>query len=169
MRETNPLRLHALRLDTRVGPLTLFSDGTALTFLLFGREASVLDLDLRGLGPDPVLRKAAQQLREFFAGKRHSFEVPLHAEGTPFQRAVWAALHSIPFGETISYGELARRVHRPTASRAVGGAVGKNPISILVPCHRVIGANGALTGYGGGLENKRRLLDFERAAPRPLD
>lgn len=157
-----PTALHALRLDTVVGPLTLCSDGTALTGVYFDRHAGAPALDVRGLTPDPVVRQAAAQLEAFFEGKRRSFDVPLRAGGTPFQRAVWAALLTIPFGETITYAELARRVGRPNASRAVGAANGKNPFSILVPCHRVIGAGGALTGYAGGVENKRRLLDFER-------
>ena len=159
-----PTALHALRLDTPVGPLTLTSDGTALTGVFFDRHAGAPGLDLGGLTPDAVVREAAAQLTGFFEGKRRSFDVPLRTSGTPFQRTVWAALRTIPFGETISYAELARRVGRPKASRAVGAANGKNPFSILVPCNRVIGADGALTGYAGGMDNKRRLLDFERAA-----
>jgi methylated-DNA-[protein]-cysteine S-methyltransferase len=102
-----------------------------------------------------------RQLEEYFAGSRREFDLTLHLEGTPFQRRVWAALREIPYGATLSYGELARRIDKPKASRAVGLANGRNPISILVPCHRVIGTNGSLTGYGGGLDRKRWLLAHE--------
>jgi methylated-DNA-[protein]-cysteine S-methyltransferase len=111
----------------------------------------------------PILRRAAKQLAEYFAGKRTSFELALAPEGTAFQRRVWDALLEIPFGETTSYGAIAQRIGRPAASRAVGAANGRNPIAIIVPCHRVIGANGALTGFGGGLPAKTFLLTHERA------
>ena len=104
---------------------------------------------------------ATSQLREFMAGSRSRFELPLAPIGTPWQRAVWDALLAIPFGETTSYGEIARRLDRPSASRAVGMAVGRNPIGIVVPCHRVVGSNGALTGYAAGVDRKRWLLDLE--------
>src|SRR5437764_13302337 len=103
------------------------------------------------------------QIDEYFAGARVSFDFPLAAEGTPFQKQVWAELVKVPFGETISYSELARRVGCPGAARAVGRANATNPIALIVPCHRVIGANGKLTGYAGGLELKEKLLDFERS------
>jgi methylated-DNA-[protein]-cysteine S-methyltransferase len=110
---------------------------------------------------------ASRQVREFFAGTRSHFDLPLAPIGTPWQRAVWDALLAIPFGETTTYGELAKRLGRPSASRAVGHAVGRNPISLVVPCHRVVGANGALTGYASGIERKRWLLDLEgRVASR---
>jgi methylated-DNA-[protein]-cysteine S-methyltransferase len=120
---------------------------------------------------DPDL-PAAVQLREYFAGTRRSFDVALDAAGTPFQRAVWDALLTVPYGRTTTYGEVAARLGRPTASRAVGAANGQNPIAIIVPCHRVIGASGALTGYAGGLDRKRLLLGLERGgelfgAPAP--
>ena len=108
-----------------------------------------------------MLKRPRAQLQAYFAGELRDFELPLAAEGTPFQQRVWRALCDIPYGETISYGELARRIGQPTASRAVGLANGQNPISIVVPCHRVIGANGSLTGYGGGLARKRWLLAHE--------
>ena len=111
---------------------------------------------------DDRAEKVFVQLAEYFAGERTDFDISMRAAGTPFQREVWRALCDIPYGETISYGELARRVGRPGSSRAVGAANGRNPISIVVPCHRVIGANGTLTGYGGGLERKSWLLDHER-------
>ncbi|HYM67200.1 MAG TPA: methylated-DNA--[protein]-cysteine S-methyltransferase, partial [Patescibacteria group bacterium] len=107
------------------------------------------------------------QLGEYFAGRRTDFDVPLEMEGTPFQLRVWEALREIGYGETISYGELARRIGNPSASRAVGMANGCNPIAVIVPCHRVIGANGTLTGYGGGVERKRLLLDLEARATAP--
>jgi len=107
--------------------------------------------------------KVERQINEFFAGKRPAFDFPLAPEGTAFQRRVWMELLNIPFAETISYGELARRVGNPNASRAVGSANGQNPIAVIVPCHRVIGADGKLTGYGGGLDLKDKLLTWERA------
>jgi methylated-DNA-[protein]-cysteine S-methyltransferase len=108
------------------------------------------------------LRQAVEQLRAYFAGDLRTFDLPLRMEGTPFQLAVWRALQDIPYGETASYGEIARRVGTPQGSRAVGLANGSNPIAIVVPCHRVIGSNGKLTGYGGGLGNKEALLALER-------
>jgi methylated-DNA-[protein]-cysteine S-methyltransferase len=110
---------------------------------------------------DAAFPDVRRQLGEYFAGERTTFELELHLDGTAFQRTVWHALTEIPYGETISYGELARRIGRPDRARAVGTANGQNPIAVIVPCHRVIGANGKLVGYGGGLENKRRLLDLE--------
>jgi methylated-DNA-[protein]-cysteine S-methyltransferase len=113
--------------------------------------------------PDAALFGAAvDQLREYFTGQRTKFDLPMALHGTTFQRRVWAALQDIPYGGTVSYGQLADRIGQPTASRAVGLANGRNPISIVVPCHRVVGATGSLTGYGGGIERKQHLLDFER-------
>ncbi|MEO6771697.1 MAG: methylated-DNA--[protein]-cysteine S-methyltransferase [Kofleriaceae bacterium] len=114
----------------------------------------------------PILARAATQLAEYFAGKRTAFELALAPEGTAFQRRVWDALLEIPFGATTSYGAIAQRIGRPAASRAVGAANGRNPIAIIIPCHRVIGANGAMTGFGGGLPAKLFLLTHERAVPR---
>jgi methylated-DNA-[protein]-cysteine S-methyltransferase len=113
-------------------------------------------------GGEPVLDEAARQLAAWFAGERTAFELPLRPRGTPFQLAVWRALREIPYGETRSYRELAACLGRPAAVRAVGAANGRNPISIVVPCHRVVGADGALTGYAGGVERKRWLLGHER-------
>ena len=104
---------------------------------------------------------ARTQLDEYFAGERHAFDLAIELDGTPFLRSVWEALTTIPYGETRSYGQIARQIGRPDRARAVGSANGRNPISIVVPCHRVIGADGSLTGYGGGLERKRHLLDLE--------
>ena len=115
----------------------------------------------RGALPAP-LREAKRQLGEYFDGNRREFDLPLAPVGTPFQHRVWDALRGIPYAETLSYGELAKRVGNPAASRAVGAANGRNPLAIVVPCHRVIGADGSLTGYGGGLSVKAALLDLER-------
>jgi methylated-DNA-[protein]-cysteine S-methyltransferase len=108
-----------------------------------------------------VVREAVRQLEEYFAGKRDSFDVPLDLHGTPFQQEVWQQLLRIPYGTTVSYGEHARAVGRPKAARAVGAAIGRNPVSIIVPCHRVVGSTGSLTDYAGGLERKRTLLELE--------
>jgi methylated-DNA-[protein]-cysteine S-methyltransferase len=110
---------------------------------------------------DAPFAAAHAQLDEYFAGDRTEFDLPLHPSGTPFQLKVWDALRTIPYGEVRSYGEIAEQIGKPGAARAVGLANGRNPISIIVPCHRVIGASGALTGYGGGLERKQALLDLE--------
>ena len=144
--------------DSPVGPLLLTSDGSALTRLLFDTEPDP------GWSTEPcaLLDGVVAQLEEYFRGERTEFDVPLEPAGTPFQRGVWDALRTIPYAETINYGQLAGRVGNPRASRAVGLANGRNPISIVVPCHRVIGADGSLTGYGGGLDRKRTLLDLER-------
>jgi methylated-DNA-[protein]-cysteine S-methyltransferase len=114
------------------------------------------------------LGEAVRQLRAYFAGELQAFDLPLAPQGTPFQLAVWKHLCEIPYGETISYGELARRIGNPNASRAVGLANGSNPIPIVIPCHRVIGSNGKLTGYGGGLPIKDKLLGLERRQLRLL-
>lgn len=156
---------YATTFDSMVGPLLLTSDGTALTRLLFDAEPD----PAWSAQPDAVLTEAARQLAAYFAGERTEFDLPLAAAGTPFQQATWLALREIRYAETISYGELARRVGNPNASRAVGLANGRNPISIVVPCHRVIGANRALTGYGGGLDRKRALLDLERSVAGSAD
>jgi methylated-DNA-[protein]-cysteine S-methyltransferase len=145
---------------TPVGPLLLTASDDALTGLWFGVKP------VPGARDDshPVLGTAAAQLGEYFAGARRDFDLPLAPAGTPFQLTVWEQLRLIPYGTTTSYGELARRVGNPAASRAVGLANGRNPIAIIVPCHRVIGANGSLTGFGGGMAAKRTLLDLECGA-----
>ena len=120
-------------------------------------------------GDHPLLRATETQLREYFDGTRHAFDLPLAPEGTDFQQRVWYTLTTIPYGQTISYGELASRVGKPSASRAVGAANGRNPLSIVLPCHRVIGANGSLTGFGGGLPVKRFLLELEGALSGQLE
>jgi methylated-DNA-[protein]-cysteine S-methyltransferase len=132
-----------------------------------GRTAASLDPEWRRA--DEPFAEVRRQLAEYFDGERDEFDVPLEMTGTHFQRRVWRALRQIPYGETTTYGELARRVGRPSASRAVGLANGRNPIAVIVPCHRVIGSDGSLTGYGGGLERKRLLLELEvgRGTPTP--
>ena len=153
-------------LDTPLGRLVLRGDGEALTGIdLPGEEAGG---PAGGWSERPeAFREAAAQLREYFAGKRRRFELRLRpagrsgGPGTPFQRGVWEAMAAIPFGETVSYAELARRVGAPAAVRAVGAACGANPLPIVIPCHRVVGSGGRLTGYRGGLEIKRRLLALE--------
>jgi len=115
------------------------------------------------LSADPaVLEPAAAQLDEYLAGRRQSFDLAIDVHGTPFQNEVWTQLMGIPYGSTVTYGQIARRIGRPTASRAVGAAIGANPLPIVIPCHRVIGSKGALVGYGGGLKNKETLLKIER-------
>jgi methylated-DNA-[protein]-cysteine S-methyltransferase len=155
-------RRAAATLTTPIGELLLVSDGEALTAVQFddGRRGSPTPDG----GGDPVLVEASAQLRAYFAGERTAFDLPLRAAGTPFEHGVWDELRRIPYGETTSYGELAARVGEPSAARAVGRANGRNPIPIIVPCHRVIGADGSLTGFGGGLECKRALLDLESGA-----
>jgi methylated-DNA-[protein]-cysteine S-methyltransferase len=144
-------------LPSPLGPLLLTGGDDGLTRVLLE-------------GPDPApgwvrddarFTEAARQLGEYFAGERAAFDLPLHATGTAFEQGVWDELRRIPYGETTSYGELARRLGHPRAARAVGRANGRNPLAIVVPCHRVIGASGALTGYAGGLDRKRALLALE--------
>jgi methylated-DNA-[protein]-cysteine S-methyltransferase len=166
---TQPGRTEYLRVESPIGPLLLTGDGTSLTALHLpesGRtppvDAGWIEADRAGGG---VLAEAARQLGEYFAGERTTFDLPLAAEGTEFQQRVWAALRTIPYGATASYGEIAGRVGSPKASRAVGLANGRNPIAVVVPCHRVVGADGSLTGYGGGLPAKRTLLDLEAGLP----
>jgi methylated-DNA-[protein]-cysteine S-methyltransferase len=144
-------------MESPVGRLLLAADEKGLRQLLFRGKPE------KGWREDPeALAEPVRQLRAYFAGELHDFDVPLAPEGTPFQLRVWRELRNIPYGQTISYGELARRIGSPNGSRAVGLANGANPISIVVPCHRVIGSNGKLTGYGGGLENKELLLALEK-------
>jgi methylated-DNA-[protein]-cysteine S-methyltransferase len=146
---------------TPVGRLVLESDGDVLIGIWLPTSATPRGRR-SGKGDDapPVLKETATQLEEYFAGERTEFDVPMELDGTEFQRAVWLELTRIPYGETISYGELARRVGRPKGPRAVGQANGKNPIPIIVPCHRVLASNG-IGGYGGGLPMKRTLLGIE--------
>ena len=150
---------------TPVGPIVVLATETAVRAVLFG-EADAARVHTGGTAvpndSHPVLVEARRQLEEYFAGDRLDFDLPLDPVGTPFQMQVWQTLRGIPYGSTISYGEQARRLGDPNKARAVGAANGRNPISIVVPCHRVVGSNGSLTGFGGGLGAKAWLLDHER-------
>ena len=150
-----------------VGELKLVASEKGLTAILWECDRETERVKLGTMAKEeghPVLVEAARQIGEYFAGARTAFDVPLDFRGTEFQKSVWAALLTIPFGETRSYAEIARQVGRPTAFRAVGAANGRNPISIVAPCHRVIGTNGTLTGFAGGLEAKALLLGIEGRA-----
>ena len=143
-------------IDSPVGLLTLRAEDGALTAILFGDQRTGLP------GSNQILDQAEAELKEYFAGERKEFTVPVRLMGTDFQKKVWAALAEIPYGGTATYGEIAARIGSPKACRAVGTANHHNPVPIIVPCHRVIGAGGSLTGYGGGLEVKAYLLTLER-------
>lgn len=153
------------KVPSPVGELTLVASERGLAAILWeDDDPKRVKLQPRAEQPEhPVLVEAARQLGEYFAGERTAFDLPLDFHGTDFQKAVWAQLLAIPFGETRSYAEVARAVGRPTAFRAVGAANGRNPISIVAPCHRVIGTNGTLTGFAGGLDGKALLLRLEGA------
>jgi methylated-DNA-[protein]-cysteine S-methyltransferase len=154
-------------LDSPVGTLLATVDGRSLTGLSFGsgrRTAVAAALDPRG--EDDAFGPLREQLSEYFAGERRAFDLPLALRGSAWEVMVWNALLEIPYGETLSYGEIARRISAPDAARAVGLANARNPIAVVVPCHRVIGADGSLTGYGGGLQRKRFLLDLEAGRPQ---
>lgn len=150
--------------DSPAGPLLLGAHDAGVCLIEFheSKHRAARDAGWHE-GDHPLLQQLRVQLREYFAGTRRAFDLPLAPRGTPFQREVWHALATIPYGETISYAQLAARVGRPTAMRAVGAANGRNPLPIVLPCHRVIGANGALTGFGGGLPTKQYLLRLEGA------
>jgi methylated-DNA-[protein]-cysteine S-methyltransferase len=152
--------------DTPVGKLKLVASGKGMVAILWENDEPkrVRLTEMVEDDQQSVLVQAERQLKEYFAGERREFDLPLDMRGTPFQRDVWEALLSIPFGETRSYGELATQIGRASASRAVGAANGRNPLSIVVPCHRVIGSTGRLTGFAGGLDVKERLLGLERGA-----
>jgi methylated-DNA-[protein]-cysteine S-methyltransferase len=149
--------------DSPIGELLLTGDGTALTglYMQAGRRKRI---DRSWERSDSAFANAVAQLGEYFDGRRREFDLPLAPRGAEFQIRAWHALREIPYGETVSYGEQARRIGQPDAARAVGAANGQNPIAVIVPCHRVIGADGKLTGFGGGLERKRLLLDLEADA-----
>jgi methylated-DNA-[protein]-cysteine S-methyltransferase len=139
------------------GPIVLEGDDRFLTRLGFADPVAPE-------GDSAATAAAAIQLEQYFAGERTEFDLDIELDGTPFERRVWDEVSSIPFGETATYAEIARRIGRPSACRAVGRANGRNPVAVIVPCHRVIGSDGSLTGYAGGIEMKRTLLDLERAA-----
>lgn len=141
-------------IDTPIGPLTLYADDAGVCALRFGAQSGRCDASV-------LLDRAQMELEDYFAGRRKVFSVPLSIHGTPFQEKIWAELIKIPYGETISYKELARRVGNERACRAAGMANHVNKLPIFIPCHRVVGANGRLTGYAGGLEIKKKLLEIE--------
>ena len=157
---------YSIKIQTPAGPLLLIEENKALTEISFadkdtrtfqaGRQAETTEQET------PLLAEAKRQLEEYFAGKRREFNIPLSMRGTSFQKKVWEQLLTIPYGETVTYGEIAARIGNPRAGRAVGMANHHNPIAIIVPCHRVIGAYGRLTGYGGGLPIKQSLLELEK-------
>lgn len=148
--------MNAMTIGSPVGPLTITADEEGITSILMDPEPVADE-------PSALVREAADQMQAYFEGRLRRFDLPLAASGTDFQRTVWSALTEIGFGQTASYGQIAARIGSPGASRAVGLANGRNPIAIVVPCHRVIGASGALTGYAAGIERKRILLEHERA------
>jgi methylated-DNA-[protein]-cysteine S-methyltransferase len=151
------------RHDTPLGSVRIAARGGALFGLWFDGQKydAKAGADWREAPDDPSLRAAARQLDDYFAGRRTRFDLALAPGGTPFQQRVWRAIAQVPAGETTSYGEIARRLGCPKAVRAVGAAIGRNPLIVVVPCHRIVGAGGALTGYAGGLERKRALLALE--------
>ncbi|HEX9894089.1 MAG TPA: methylated-DNA--[protein]-cysteine S-methyltransferase [Gemmatimonadales bacterium] len=151
-----------MEIPSPVGPLRLTSEGAGLTGVYLSPDRyAPREFSESARGESPVLIEAARQLDGYFAGQRQAFELPLAPAGTEFQHRVWTGLLRIPYGQTISYLELARRLGDERAVRAVGAANGRNPVSIIIPCHRVVGSNGSLVGYGGGLERKRWLLRHE--------
>jgi methylated-DNA-[protein]-cysteine S-methyltransferase len=163
---TSPQRTHVI-VASPVGPLTIVADGGAIAALYMDAQRHAPQPETSGLPADPgdePFATAARQLDAYFAGQLTEFDLPLALAGTDFQRKVWAGLRAIPYGQTVSYGELARRIGSPAASRAVGLANGRNPVAIVVPCHRVIGSDGSMTGYGGGLDRKRFLLALEQGS-----
>jgi methylated-DNA-[protein]-cysteine S-methyltransferase len=156
------------RTESPLGALLMVSDGRALAGVYFvGQKYQAQPaLDWHEDPELPVLKRAGVQLHEYFGGRRHEFDLPLSPAGTQFQQRVWRALRSIPYGVTRSYGALAQSIGAPRSVRAVGAAIGRNPISIVIPCHRVVGGDGSLTGYAGGLARKQALLDLETAQVR---
>ncbi|MFE0098807.1 methylated-DNA--[protein]-cysteine S-methyltransferase [Streptomyces sp. NPDC059009] len=158
---------HHTLMDSPYGPLTLVAtDGTLSGLYMTDQRHRPPEETFGDRDPAPF-GEAIRQLEAYFAGELTDFDLELRLDGTPFQRSVWRRLQQIPYGETRTYGELAEALGKPGASRAVGLANGKNPIGVIVPCHRVVGANGSLTGYGGGLDRKQRLLEFEGGAAAP--
>ena len=154
------------QLDSPIGRLRLVATDQGLSHLLFDQQVGEdLESDGDAVEADdhPVLAAATAQLAEYFAGRRQEFDIPLDLTGTEFQRAAWSALASVPFGETRSYRQQAEAIGRPKAVRAIGAANGKNPVPIVLPCHRIVGSDGSLTGYGGGLPIKEFLLNHEQA------
>ncbi|ASR34534.1 cysteine methyltransferase [Prauserella marina] len=168
MTTTTSTARHA-RVDSALGELTLVADGDALTGVYFERHW--YPPEENAIGPlvdaaaDPLFAEAAAQLTDYLAGERTAFTVPVATHGDPFQERVWALLRDIPYGTTTTYGDLAEQLGGRSLAQVVGRAVGRNPLSIVIACHRVVGKDGGLTGYAGGLERKRRLLDLEQPSP----
>ena len=154
-------RCHTV-IDTPIGPLTLVAGPSGLREIRFPNGRPLGEADGPARPDHPVLAQAATELAEYFAGTRQDFDVPLDPHGSPFQLSAWRGLTTIPFAETVSYGEQARRLGHDGKARAIGAANGSNPLPVIVPCHRVIGSDGSLTGFGGGLETKAWLLHHER-------
>lgn len=159
--------VHFSRMPSPAGVLLIVADATGLRSIFTPSHKGFREPLAHWREDDAALRPARDQLAAYFRGELQRFSLPLHPQGTPFQLRVWKLLLEIPYGETTSYGELARKLGSPSACRAVGLANGKNPISFVIPCHRVIGKDGSLTGYGGGLEMKRRLLSMEAPTVTP--
>jgi methylated-DNA-[protein]-cysteine S-methyltransferase len=166
-----PIKQVCFTYVTAFGNMIIVSDGTAINAVYLEKadigltgSTNQADIGLDGLNNQAIklTDEAASQLNEYFSGNRRRFDVPLHPHGTPFQQSVWDALLSIPYGDTRSYKQVAQMIGKPDASRAVGMANNKNPIMIIIPCHRVIGSNGSLVGYAGGLDMKRELLELEK-------
>ncbi|AOS63574.1 methylated-DNA--[protein]-cysteine S-methyltransferase [Actinoalloteichus hymeniacidonis] len=155
-------RVHTV-MESPLGPMTLVAAGGALCGVYMAEHRHRPAWETFGAENAEVFTNCIAQLTEYFEGRRTEFDLPTAPQGTPFQHEVWSVLREIPYGETVSYGWVAEQLGRPTASRAVGAANGRNPISIIVPCHRVVGANGSLTGYGGGMKRKESLLELERS------
>lgn len=164
------MNVYQYQTDSPTGRLRLFADSAHLLAILWENDAPnrVVLPAAENVQEHDVLQAAASQLQAYFAGDLNAFTVPLRLQGTAFQQQVWQALQTIPYGQTRTYKDIAASIGRPSASRAVGAAIGRNPVSIIVPCHRVLGVNGNLTGFAGGLDNKRFLLDLEQASPQPI-
>ena len=155
--------IYDAQMPSPIGPLFLVADDEGLREVRFASERRAHSPEQGWLHSPQKLAEVRRQLEAYFAGERHTFDLPLTPQGTPFQQMVWQALTTIPFAMTTSYGRLSQQIRRPTASRAVGAANGRNPIPIIIPCHRVIGSNGKLTGFAGGLAAKQWLLEHELA------
>ena len=153
---------YSMQLETPIGPLTISATKKAVTAIRFGTQVPEGSTPCTGAEATPLLRKAAEEIGDYFAGSRRKFTLPLAPEGTPFQQKVWEALRTIPYGETRTYKQIAIQIGHNQSFRAVGMASNRNPIAIVVPCHRVIGYDGKLTGYAGGLDIKEQLLELEK-------
>ncbi|WP_418422620.1 methylated-DNA--[protein]-cysteine S-methyltransferase [Alistipes sp.] len=153
---------YSMQLETPIGPLTVTATKKAVTAIRFGTQVPEGSTPCTGAEATPLLRKAAEEIGDYFAGSRRKFTLPLAPEGTPFQQKVWEALRTIPYGETRTYKQIAIQIGHNQSFRAVGMASNRNPIAIVVPCHRVIGYDGKLTGYAGGLDIKEQLLELEK-------